>query len=156
MIRFQRILMATDFSQDCEAAFAEAAKMAREWGSRLTVLYAYEAPAGASVLDLPAGDYFETLASVRAVAEKRLRDLVSRELTKGLDVRPLAVLGPPAETIVETAVRERTDLIVMGTRGRRGMTRLLLGSVAATVIATAECPVLTMRSAVRRARFEAA
>jgi len=66
------------------------------------------------------------------------------------------VLGPPAETIVETAVRERTDLIVMGTRGRRGMTRLLLGSVAATVIATAECPVLTLRSAVRRARFEAA
>ena len=156
MARFQRILVATDFSQDCAAAFAEATSMAREWGARLIVLYAYEAPAAASVSGMPAGDYYETLAAVRTVGEKRLRDLVSGELTKGLDVRPLAVQGSPAEAIVETAAFERADLIVMGTHGRRGMARLLLGSVAATVIATAECPVLTLRSAGRRARVEAA
>jgi nucleotide-binding universal stress UspA family protein len=155
MARFQRILVATDFSQDCAAAFAEAASMAREWGARLIVLHAYQAPAGAAVSGLPAGDYYETLAAVRTVGEKRLKDLVSGELTKGVDVRPLAVQGSPAETIVETAARERADLIVMGTHGRRGMARLLLGSVAATVIATAECPVLTLRSAGRRARMEA-
>ena len=77
MARFQRILVATDFSQDCAEAFAEATSMAREWDARLTVLYAYEAPARASVSGIPAGDYFETLAAVRTVAEKRLKDLVS-------------------------------------------------------------------------------
>ena len=52
----------------------------------------------------------------------------------------------PHETIVDAAARENADLIVMGTRGRRGAARLLLGSVAARVIAMAPCPVLTLRS----------
>jgi len=145
MTKYERILVATDFSPDCEAAFDEATRMAREWGARLYVLHVYETPAGASVPYTPVTGYFETLAAVRAVAEKRLQDLTSRESMKGVDVRALAERGLAAETIVETASREGADLIVMGTRGRRGAARLLLGSVAARVIATAPCPVLTLR-----------
>jgi nucleotide-binding universal stress UspA family protein len=54
--------------------------------------------------------------------------------------------GLPDDRIVETARRENVDVIVMGTHGRRGAARLLLGSVAARVIASAPCPVLTIRN----------
>jgi nucleotide-binding universal stress UspA family protein len=65
---------------------------------------------------------------------------------KGVDIRPLAVRGAPEQAIIDAAAREKADVIVMGTHGRRGAARLLLGSVAARVVATAPCPVLTIRS----------
>ncbi len=146
MTRYQRIVMATDFSPASEAAFEEAARMAREWGARLYLVHAYETPAEAPVTYLPASGFFETLAAIRAQAEQKLQALISRESLRGVNVRPLAERGVPHNAIVDVAARENADLIVMGTHGRRGAARLLLGSVAARVIAMAPCPVLTLRS----------
>ncbi len=60
-------------------------------------------------------------------------------------VKPVLRKGIPKDAIVQAANREDVDLIVMGTHGRRGAARLLAGSVAARVVATASCPVLTVR-----------
>jgi universal stress protein A len=146
MAEYQRILMATDLSPASEAAFEEAARMARASGARLYLLHAFEAPNVASVAYLPAPGYFQSLAAARACAEGLLQRLVCRDAVKGLDVKPLAERGVPELEIVDIATRVKADLIVMGTHGRRGAARLLLGSVAARVIATAPCPVLTVRA----------
>jgi nucleotide-binding universal stress UspA family protein len=55
--------------------------------------------------------------------------------------------GVPADEIVRAAEQAQTDLLVLGTHGRTGVARLVLGSVAARVVATAACPVLTVRAA---------
>jgi nucleotide-binding universal stress UspA family protein len=146
MAKFKRIVMATDFSSASEPAFEEAARMAREWGARLYLVHAYETPAQAPVPLMPVSNFFEVLAAARAQVERRLQDLMSRESLRGVDVRPLAERGGPVHAIVDAAVRENADLIIMGTRGRRGAARFLLGSVATGVIAIAPCPVLTLRS----------
>jgi nucleotide-binding universal stress UspA family protein len=145
MTRFRRILMATDFSPASEAAFEEAVSLARESGAALTILHVYETPAGAAVPYLPVEGYLESLVAARTEAEGRMRHLLSRDALRGLDVRAEVTKGLPGTHIVETATREKADLIVMGTHGRRGVARLLLGSVAAMVIAVAPCPVLTIR-----------
>ena len=146
MPKYSRIVMATDFSPASEAAFEEAARMAREWGARLYVVHVYQTPAEASVPYLPATGFFETLAAVRAQSEQKLQALMSREALRGVNVRLVAERGVPHDAIVDVAAREHADLIIMGTHGRRGAARLLLGSVAARVIAMAPCPVLTLRS----------
>jgi nucleotide-binding universal stress UspA family protein len=58
---------------------------------------------------------------------------------------PLLVEGPPAAAIVRAASRKRADLLILGTHGRTGVRRMLIGSVAERVVRTAGCPVLTVR-----------
>jgi nucleotide-binding universal stress UspA family protein len=146
MTRFQRILLATDFSPASKAAFDEAARLARESGAALLVVHAYEAPVDAMVSYWPVGAYLESFVAARMQAEARMQELLTREALRGLEVRPVVTKGLPAPQIVEAAIREKADLIVMGTHGRRRAARLILGSVAASVIALAPCPVLTIRT----------
>jgi nucleotide-binding universal stress UspA family protein len=87
------------------------------------------------------------LQSQRHVAQRQLRVLVARAKRAGVRASGLLVeTGMPHEQIVRVARRKRADMIAMGTHGRTGLTRLLLGSVAARVIATAKCPVLTVHA----------
>ena len=146
MSGFRRILMATDFSPASEAAFAEAARLARESAAVLTLLHVYENPTGAAVPYLPVSGYLESLVAARMDAEERMRHLLSSKALDGIEVRPLVARGLPAPQICETATRESADLLVMGTHGRRGAARLFLGSVASSVIAQSPCPVLTIRT----------
>ena len=141
---FHRILMATDFSPVSDAALEEAARIARESGARLYVVYAYEVPAGGSYV--PASGYLASIAATRMEAEQKMQDLMARDSMRGVEARPVILKGPADVSILETAVREKVDMIVMGTHGRRGAARLLLGSVAERVIAAARCPVLTIRT----------
>ena len=156
MNQFRRILMATDFSPASDAAFDEAARLARDSGAELSIFHAYEAPVEAMVCQWPVTDYLEACAAERAAAEDRMHELCLRPELSGLRTRPVVTKGYPATEIVEAAIRERADLIVMGTHGRRGAARLILGSVAAKVIALAPCPVLTIRAAAARAGSTAA
>jgi nucleotide-binding universal stress UspA family protein len=83
----------------------------------------------------------------RAVGRRRLDRLVAAARAAGARARGVVVdSGVPAREIVRLARSRRADLIVMGTHGRTGLTRALLGSVAARVLATAACPVLTVRT----------
>jgi nucleotide-binding universal stress UspA family protein len=71
---------------------------------------------------------------------------VRRAKKSGIRVAATMVTGDPSAQIVRTARSTRADLIVIGTHGRRGVSKFLLGSVAERVIATAPCPVLTVRT----------
>lgn len=144
---FRKILVATDFSPASDAAFEEAVRLARESGAALYVFHAYETLS--SLAYGPAGVYAEGNRAARTHAEEKLADLTREMSRTGAEVKPLLRKGIPDDAIVQAANREDVDLIVMGTHGRRGAARLFLGSVAARVVATATCPVLTVRCAAK-------
>ena len=149
---YQTILMATDFSPTSAEALEEAIRMARELGSELKILHCYELPAPLALPYATASLYEGLDREARASAEHKLERLIRRAADRGVAARPLLRQGFPDVEIVDAAERERADLIILGTHGRRGASRLLVGSVAARVVATAGCPVLT----VRPSRVEAA
>src|SRR5207245_9106636 len=83
----------------------------------------------------------------RATAQRQLGRLVAKAKAAGVRASgTLLDVGVTHEGIVRFARAKRAGLIVMGTHGRTGLTRALLGSVAARVIATARCPVMTVRA----------
>lgn len=88
--------------------------------------------------------YLELQRAVRGRGQEQLDRLIVEARKAGARARGLLMEGSPAEQIVLAAKSERVDLIVMGTHGRTGLARLLLGSVAECVVGTAPCPVLTV------------
>jgi len=143
---FQRILVATDFSPASTPAFEESVKIAKREGALLLIAHAYQEPGLVELSRAPAEVYEQWNQTLREGTERKLRPLVESARKEGVEARPLILTGFADEAIVEAARQEGADLIVLGTHGRRGAARLFVGSVAARVIATAPCPVMTVRS----------
>src|SRR5512143_4082854 len=148
MKSIHRILFATDFSPASTPALDRAIDLAKDDRAELIITHVYEPPSRLS-LDgyvLPQiYDEFET--ALREEAESALAPLVERAKAAGVEARALLVKGIPYRAIARAARANMVDLVVLGTHGRTGMARLFLGSVAARVISTAPCPVLTVRAA---------
>jgi nucleotide-binding universal stress UspA family protein len=147
MPRIRRILHATDFSRASTPALKRAVALSRANHARLLVLHVMTPPA----LALPGEGYvspalYESLErSARAQALKRLDAVVARARAAGVRATPLLLEGVPHELIRRAARARKADLLVIGTHGRGGFARFFLGSVASRVVATATCPVLTVR-----------
>jgi nucleotide-binding universal stress UspA family protein len=148
--KFETILVATDFSPTSDHALEYAAMLARQTGAALHLLYVVAFPI--ELTSYPSFRWVKLGAlrdQLRADAE---RDLATRAAAiSGVDVTSEVKFEVPAGAIVETAAERKCQLIVMGTRGRGGVSRLLLGSVAERVVRTAECPVLTVSAATAEA-----
>jgi nucleotide-binding universal stress UspA family protein len=142
---YPTILIATDFSPTSSDAFEEAVRLARELGSELKILHVYELPAPLALPYATASLYEGLDREARASAEHRLARMIEKARERGVAATPLLRQGYPDGEIVDAAERERADLLVLGTHGRRGASRLLVGSIAARVVANAPCPVLTIR-----------
>jgi len=147
MKMFERILLATDFSPASMPAFDQAVRLARKEGASLLIAHVSQDVVAAELGYAPPAVYDEWEQKLRAGIERKLEPMVDRARKEGVAADLRLLTGYADEAIVEAARRERADLIVMGTHGRRGASRLLLGSVAARVVATAPCPVLTVRPA---------
>jgi len=144
--KIERILVPVDFSSCSEAALAYAAGLARKVGARVDVLHAWEAPAIPADLPLPVEE-FQTGA--RREAERLLDDLVARHRAADEPVRAHLAAGSAVPTILGQLAIGEHDLIVIGTHGRRGLVRAVLGSVAEEVLRRAPCPVLCVREMAR-------
>jgi nucleotide-binding universal stress UspA family protein len=142
MIALKRILVPVDFSQTSEAALRYGVELARGFDARLHLLHVPEHPGEAAEAEYPIG-LFETMQNA---AHDRLGHLLSDEDASRL--RPVCSmrLGHAAEEIVRYADDQQIDLVVMGTHGRTGVARVLLGSIAEKVVRTASCPVLTVHN----------
>ncbi len=144
---FQRIIVATDLSRTSEAAVTEAIALAKENGATLLIAHAYQAPPVLDPQSAAAGLYEEWTRTIRAEVEGKLKELVENAAKEGVWAEPLVLMGEPYEAISQAATAHEADLVVMGTHGRKGVSRFFLGSVAARVISTAPCPVMTVRAA---------
>jgi universal stress protein A len=145
--RSQTILHPTDFSPASRGAFRQAVKLARATGGRLLLVHVLAAPVVLPEAYLSPKVYDDLERSIRDDARRRLDRLLTRARGAGARVTGQLLAGTPLhEPIVRAARRARAGMIVMGTQGRGGLGRLVLGSVASRVLATAACPVLTVRS----------
>jgi nucleotide-binding universal stress UspA family protein len=141
---FQRPLVATDFSASAGRALRNAALLTAP-GATIEIVHAWQLPAGSWGATLLGQARFPwstvrdaVLSGVKAQAEKL--ELANRDLGHPLQVD--LIQGPPASVITHAAERGAHDLIAIGTHGHRGFRRLLLGSVAESVIRHAPCSVL--------------
>ena len=146
MKRIRRVLYASDFSAASRPAFATAVSIAKALGARLTIMSVL-APVVPTVpeqyLDAVTLDQLDKL--VHQWSARELEKLTGRAKRVGVRATALLCDGDPADQIVRACRSTRADLTVVGTHGRRGLPKFLLGSVAERVVAMAPCPVVTVR-----------
>lgn len=142
-IKLRTILVPVDFSERSRAALNYAVTLARDFGGSLVVLH---------VLDpllipgrLEAARLRQLKSSARREAAERLQSLNHELVQMGVRVQSFLRHGPVADIIVAFAVAKKADLIIIGSQGRTGLSRLLIGSVAERVVRHATCPVLVVR-----------
>lgn len=137
---FRRILSPVDFDDNSFAALEVAAQMARENDG--TVILFHVVPMIIPPTGMPI--YVDIYKGQEETAKEKLRQLASKRL-HGIKYELLIHVGEPASAIIRTAKRSAADVIVMATHGRRGFSRIMLGSVAELVLREAPCPVLCVR-----------
>jgi universal stress protein A len=140
MFAVRTVLHPTDFSERSERAFGVACALARACGARLVVLHV-AAPQAAPVVE---GTFIPLVGEDLSALEEKLRQL--RPTDPGVAVTHRLAQGDPAQEILQAAEDTDIGLIVLGTHGRRGLSRLLLGSVAEQVVRRAACPVVTVKA----------
>jgi nucleotide-binding universal stress UspA family protein len=143
MTTIRAILCATDLSPASEAAWDTARLLGRLLGAELTLLHVLPPPAVPLEGYFPPEMYQELLQSASREAQAGLDAWLARE--PGLKARARLVEGPIGQRILDVAREEQADLVTVGSHGRTGLGRALLGSIADRVVRTAPCPVLTVR-----------
>lgn len=142
---YSRILVPTDGSTGVARAIDHAIDLAIEHDATVHALYVVNS---ATFRRLPMESSLEGIDDlVREDADAAVEAVCRRCEEAGVTVEPVVLEGTPSREIVRYAEEEGCDLIVMGTHGRGGIDRLLLGSVAEKVVRAAEVPVMTMKVA---------
>jgi universal stress protein A len=142
----RRILHPSDFTSFSRAALRKAIELAKSNHAELLLAHVVS-----PIVPVPGDAYIapqlydEIAGSARASALKQLEKLAAQVKKARVRSRGFVLDGAPAEEIVRFAKARRVDLIVMGTHGRAGLAKLFVGSVADRVVASASCPVLTVR-----------
>ena len=142
MPNFKTILHPNDFSSSASEALRIACSLAREYGAKLILLHVAQRPV-ASVAGMPLPPPPPPIVDWSGL--KKELDAVAAGI-KDVPVETRLVEGEPADAIVELAREADASLIVIGSHGRTGLSRLLMGSVAEHVVRKAACPVLTVKT----------
>jgi nucleotide-binding universal stress UspA family protein len=138
-MKAKTIIFPTDFSHSGDAALDYATSLARDSGAKLLLVHVEEPP-----LAYGGGEMYYGIPEPNTEALlKMLHAVKPKDPAVPYEHRLLA--GDPASAIVELAEQENADLIVLGTHGRTGLARLLMGSVAEAIVRRAPCPVFTYK-----------
>jgi nucleotide-binding universal stress UspA family protein len=149
MAAYRRIMVAIDGSRAAEKGLREAIRVAQASAGRLVILHVvnelqlYYAMQGGALLG---ADVHERLRGESRRILEKARTLAARRGLEPKIVTGEIAGGSVAQAIVQEAKKQRADLIVLGTHGRRGMTRLVIGSDAEVVVRSAPVPVLLVRA----------
>jgi universal stress protein A len=140
-----KIVHPTDFSVEAEAAEQEAVRLARRLNGELVLVHvATETPLyGEQMFAMP--DVKRIYEAQARWAEERLAERAAALTREGVPTRWRRRVGVVHAEIGTVAREEAADYIVIGTHGRGGLDRVMLGSVAERVVRTAPCPVITVR-----------
>lgn len=140
---YKRILIPTDGSKTAEHAAEQGVKLAQALNSKIYGLYVIDISAFAGI---PTEAIWESMRGLLdEEGKKALKVVENMASSVKVEYDVLLREGVPSEDIIKFAKEEGIELIVMGTAGRRGLDRLLLGSVTEKVVRTSPCPVLVMR-----------
>lgn len=147
MPRVRRVLFASDFSKASGKAFTTALTLAKANRATLTILHVI-----VPFTPIVPEQYINTAtweqidSQTRRWSQQQLARLTEKAKKAGIRVVGLLLEGDPAQQITRAARSKRADVLVVGTHGRTGLTKFFVGSVAGRVVATASCPVVTVRS----------
>jgi nucleotide-binding universal stress UspA family protein len=140
-VLMSRILIATDGSEKNRSALDEGIKIARAFGATVYVVYVIDVGTFSSMsADIPLGDTYRVFQTEADQAFARIKSQAG-----DVKVETSILEGHPAAEIVKFATKKKIDLIVIGTQGKKGLERLLLGSVAEEIIRSAPCKVLVVK-----------
>jgi len=148
-IKIKRILVPVDFSECSDAALEYGLTLAERFGAELELYHVWQTPhwVGPEMLvQVPGGDTEYLRDRIHDEARARIDALAERtDVPEGVQLKQTIAAGDPRMAILEHAA-VNSDLIVVGTHGRHGLPRLLLGSVAEYVVRKASVPVLVVRA----------
>lgn len=142
MITLKHILVPTDLGEPAKRALGFAIDLAAKFDGRITLVHVFDVPLSYAGMDLSPMDL---LAPVWAAAREQLDALLTEVKRSNPDARLIVARGVPWREILATIEKEQPDLVVMGTHGRSGIGRALLGSVAEKIVRLSPAPVLTLR-----------
>jgi nucleotide-binding universal stress UspA family protein len=141
---FKKILIATDGSSYSARAIEYSIEIARMSGSKIFALYVVDTGAFANIpMDMAFGNIYEML---KDEGNKAIRYVEEKGIEEGIEVECFIRDGHPAQEIVKFSEEILADLIIMGTLGKSGFDRFLLGSVAEKVLRNAKIPVMIIRT----------
>jgi nucleotide-binding universal stress UspA family protein len=147
MIKLQRVLFPTDFSESARHAFAYALAFVQEFGAELYLLHVIEVlPTGY------AGDLFpsvmgQVVSEIHGYAKDELAKLATEARAREIRIHERIAQGKAAAEIIRVAREDQIDMIVIGTHGRGALSHALFGSTTDRVVRKAPCPVLICRQA---------
>jgi len=145
MIVLKRILVCTDFSPASQVALDYGRNVARTFGASLRVVHVVENMEARYYVDAGYIPLPDLQKHAEEAARRKLATVVTDDDRKSLHAESTILRSTaPARAIVNYAKDEAIDMIVVGTHGRGGVSRVLLGSIAERVVRTAPCPVLTV------------
>ena len=144
MKAFKNILFPIDFSECSKKVFPFALEMAQKFDAKLHLLFVARDISYLTIIEVSRDLLMNTVAEIARAGETQMRAFCDRQLSAFPNYESKVVTGNPAEEIVKFADEQGIDLIVMGTHGRKGLDRTLMGSVADHAIKNAHAPVLTI------------
>lgn len=144
MIKIEKILYPTDFSEYADHARDYVVEMAKKFGAKVIVVHVLATPAYAVSYEI-AIDVNTLREELQKAAEKRMAEVQAKFTADGIDVETVIDVGAGFVEIVRIARKRDIDMIIMATHGWGGVKHLLLGSTAEKVVRKAPCPVLTIR-----------
>jgi nucleotide-binding universal stress UspA family protein len=139
----KQIIVATDFSATAEAALEYAATFAKSIGAKIALVHVYQIP-NYSYPDVLVPTPPEVAREIEDAARTATIAARERYASSGVDIEPVVLQGRAWQEILRLADERAADLVVVGTHGRSGVSRALLGSVAEKVLRTATRPVLVI------------
>ncbi|MEI6104022.1 MAG: universal stress protein [Methanothrix sp.] len=142
---YKRILIATDGSDKSMKAAEEGMELAKGLGAQVIALNIVNEVVIASAVRQLGADRKEVEAKLEKAGRKAVDDLKAMGAKIGVNVDTIVRIGAPANAVIDTAGAEKADLIVMGSHGESGASKLLIGSVVQKVLYWATIPVLVVR-----------
>ena len=144
MTDIKKIMCAVDFSEQSKHVAEYAMSFAKAFGAE--VLCVYVAPSLSQYVGfkVPASSIDEFVGEIVSGAENTMTQFLEENFA-GVNATGKVLTGYAAEEILDLSASEKVDMIVMGTHGRKGIDRMLFGSVAEKIVKTAKCPVVTIR-----------
>ncbi|NTU68996.1 MAG: universal stress protein [Chlorobiaceae bacterium] len=143
MITIKSILCPIDFSDASKNAFRYACEFAKAMGSKICLLNVVEPRPMAADMTLT---YIPVEEDLEKAAMEDLQPLVAEAKSKGIDVQADVMIGIPVEVILEQLAGLDVSMLIMGSHGKTGLSRLLMGSVAEGVVRKANVPVLIVKA----------
>lgn len=153
---FETLLVAVDFTKYSKKAVIFASRLARKLNARLIILHVIHDPAEAPGFYVQKGNKKKYLKSMDEVAEGMMTTFMTKLRKAHPNEAPLKkakiklVVGTPAARIVEVGKKEKAAMIIIGSHGRTGLTKILLGSKAERVVRLSAIPVTVVKSSIKK------